>query len=79
MSYGLLFEVLLFARFESECGLFLNYRFLSAESVKMYFLCKATKFLGCFCVAILSAMTVLPGFPFMAEQFDVLLIGKLLN
>lgn len=45
----------------------------------MYFLCKVTKFLVCFCVAILSAMTVLPGFPFMAEQFVVLLIGKLLN
>lgn len=57
----------------------LNYRFLSVESVKMYFLCKVTKFPGCFCVAILSAMTVLPGFPFMAEQFVVLLIDKLLN
>lgn len=48
-------------------------------SVKMYFLCKVTKFPGCFCVAILSAMTVLPGFPFMAEQFVVLLIDNLLN
>lgn len=45
----------------------------------MYFLYKGTKFPGCFCVAILSAMTVLPGFPYTAEQFVVLLIDKLLN
>lgn len=57
----------------------MTYRFLSVESVKMYSLCKGTKFPGCFCVAILSAMTVLPGFPFTVEQFVVLLIDKLLN
>lgn len=45
----------------------------------MCFLCKETKSPGCFCVAIPSAMTASPGFPFTAEQFVVLLIDKLLN
>lgn len=79
MSYCLLCEVLPFYQLQAKYDLFLNYRFLSVESVKMYFLCKVTKFPGCFCVAILSAMTVLRDFPFMAEQFVVLLIDKLLN
>jgi len=79
MSCALLYEVLLFYELKTEYGLSLTHRFLSVESVKMYFLCKGTKFPGCFCVAILSAMTVLPGFPCMAEQFVVLLIDKLLN
>lgn len=43
---------------ENKYGLFLNCRFSSVESVKMCFLCKVTKFPDCFCVAILSAMTV---------------------
>lgn len=42
-------------------------------------LCKAIKFLDCFYVAIPSAMTASPGFPFMAGPSAVLLIGKLLN